>query len=279
MSGIAAPAVEKLRLAEADGIAIDDVRCSSLRGGWSAPQAAVRHAIVFVRRGCFRRLADGVEAVHDAVSMYCEHPGQIQQFAHPLDGGDRCTQILLDEDVLASITGGEPILPRRPLYTTPEIDLEHRLLLAAIRNAGDDLALSENVAALVASITARTSPDRVASGRPTTAIARRRTVDQTREALAADTNLGLMQLARIVAVSPHHLSRIFKAETGETISRYRNRLRVRLAMERLAEGDDRLARLAGDLGFADQAHFSRVVRSEVGTTPRWLRGAFVERLR
>jgi AraC-like DNA-binding protein len=39
---------------------------------------------------------------------------------------------------------------------------------------------------------------------------------------------------RAVAISPHHLSRIFSERTGETISRYRNRIRVRLALERLA---------------------------------------------
>ena len=83
--------------------------------------------------------------------------------------------------------------------------------------------------------------------------------------------MGVVALAQRIAVSPHHLSRVFKAETGETISRYRNRLRVRLALERLAEGEPCLARLAAELGFADQAHLSRVVRRELGTTPSDLR--------
>ena len=81
----------------------------------------------------------------------------------------------------------------------------------------------------------------------------------------------MLELANLVAVSPHHLSRVFKAETGETISRYRNRLRVRLTLERLAEGELCLARLAAELGFADQAHLARVVRRELGATPSLLR--------
>ena len=40
-------------------------------------------------------------------------------------------------------------------------------------------------------------------------------------------------------------------ETGETISRYRTRLRVRLAVERIAGGERCLARVAAELGFAD----------------------------
>jgi AraC-like DNA-binding protein len=278
MSGVASP-LRKNVLFETDGIAIEDVRCSSPKGSWSPPEHAGHYSIVFVRRGCFRRLADGCEALLDPVSVYFERPGQVQRFAHPNDDGDACTQIVLSTDVLASITGGEPSLPEQPLLTTANIDLEHRLLLTAVREPVDRFALTERVLRLVASVLSRTRPVTSPTSRAATIAARRRTVDATREALAADPGLGLLQLARAVAVSPHHLSRIFRAETGETISRYRNRVRVRLALERLAEGDDRLARLARDLGFADQAHLSRVVRKEVGSPPSWLRSAFVERLR
>jgi AraC-like DNA-binding protein len=51
------------------------------------------------------------------------------------------------------------------------------------------------------------------------------------------------------------------------------RLRVRAALERLAGGERQLARLAADLGFADQAHLTRAVRAETGATPSALRGA------
>ena len=87
----------------------------------------------------------------------------------------------------------------------------------------------------------------------------------------ANPRIGVRELARAVAVSPHHLSRIFSARTGESISRYRNRIRVRLALERLADGETSLARLAADLGFADQAHLARVVHSHVGSAPSHLR--------
>jgi AraC-like DNA-binding protein len=51
------------------------------------------------------------------------------------------------------------------------------------------------------------------------------------------------------------------------------RLRVRAALERLAGGERSLARLAADLGFADQSHLCRVIRSETGHTPSALRRA------
>jgi AraC-like DNA-binding protein len=51
------------------------------------------------------------------------------------------------------------------------------------------------------------------------------------------------------------------------------RLRARAALERLAQGEANLARLAADLGFADQSHLCRVVRGEAGGTPTALRRA------
>jgi AraC-like DNA-binding protein len=51
------------------------------------------------------------------------------------------------------------------------------------------------------------------------------------------------------------------------------RLRTRAALERLAAGERELARLAADLGFADQSHLCRVVRSETGSVPSALRSA------
>jgi transcriptional regulator GlxA family with amidase domain len=102
-------------------------------------------------------------------------------------------------------------------------------------------------------------------------MARAEAVEATREVITAEPGTGLLELARRVAVKPHHLSRIFSDSTGQTISRYRNRIRVRMALERLVDGETSLARLAGDLGFADQAHLCRVVRSEVGQPPAHLR--------
>jgi transcriptional regulator GlxA family with amidase domain len=92
-----------------------------------------------------------------------------------------------------------------------------------------------------------------------------------RELLAADPDRSLPALARALAVSPHHLSRVFHSAPGHTISRHRMRLRTRSALEHLADGEDDLARLAAQLGFADQRHLARVVRRETGRPPSALR--------
>src|SRR5260370_178144 len=60
---------------------------------------------------------------------------------------------------------------------------------------------------------------------------------------------------------------------GGGVSRARDRsgVRVRQAMDQLAQGEPSLADLAARLGFADQAHLARTVREHLGYTPSTLR--------
>ena len=107
--------------------------------------------------------------------------------------------------------------------------------------------------------------------RAATRSAWRRLADGTRQILSCDPGASLHELARRQAVSPHHLSRVFHASTGITVPAYRNQLRVREALERLADGERSLTSLATDLGFADHAHMARTVRRETGAAPSDLR--------
>jgi AraC-like DNA-binding protein len=253
-----------------DGVEIADVACRHARGRGHVEEEAGLHALVFVRRGCFVRSADGVEALLDPTVAYCMNPGEEQRYDHPLDHGDDCTALILDAHLLLALWGGDPRLPSGPLFTSPEIDVGHRQLLADAGRADPDEVV-ERAIGLAARTLEQVDARRVAAGRPASARARRLLADGAREALAADANLSLPELARELAVSAHHLSRVFRAVTGHTISRHRIRLRARAAMERLAEGERNLGRLAADLGFADQSHLSHVLRSEAHHTPSVLR--------
>jgi AraC-like DNA-binding protein len=260
-------------LGETGEFVLELVECTCSARGWSPPEPAERFAIVFVRRGCFTRRVNGAERFVDPTVAYFERPADEQQIAHH-GGGDSCSALYLSEVVLASLWGGEPGVPDEPVPTDARTDLRHRLLLARVaRGTAADAA--EDVVALAAAVLARAAPKRVGAGRPATAVVRRRVVSDAREALADAPAASLVEVAARVAVSPHHLSRVFSAETGESFSRYRNRLRVGLALDRIAEGEPCLARLAADLGFSDQAHLARVVRSALDTTPSDLRKRLV----
>jgi AraC-like DNA-binding protein len=260
-------------LVDRDGVMLADVACRHLTGR-GLPDEQRRHAIVFVRRGCFVRSAGGVESMLDPAVAYCMNPGEEERYDHPQPGGDDCTWLRLEPGLVATLAGGgDPALPAGPIPTDGEIDLRHRLLLAAGRRGADPHELVERAIAVAARVLACVDPRPVQSGRPATARARRRAADGVREALSADLERSLPDLARDVAVSPHHLSRVFHAVTGLTVSRYRRRLRARLALERLAGGDDDLAGLAHEVGFADQSHLCRVLRAETGEVPSAIRHA------
>jgi AraC-like DNA-binding protein len=252
-------------------VELRDVRCRSQPSAWSQPEQATAHTVVFARHGWFRRRVRGIESVVDPALAYFTRPGDEQEFAHSGEAGDSCTAIELDEGLLASMWGGEPGLPDQNAFTTPQLDLEQRFLLAAASRGADEAEVAERVVSLVSALLEQVRPERVASGRPATMAERIRVVAAAREALAVDPSIGLVELAGRVAVSPHHLSRVFRAHTGETVTRYRNRLRVRLALERLAEGDHDLARLAAELAFSDHAHLTRAIRAEVGSPPSHFR--------
>jgi AraC-like DNA-binding protein len=260
-------------LLRAHGVVLDDVVCHGHRDErFGAPEPSGGYGVVLVRRGCFRRRTRHGDAVLEPSHCYVVSGDGEQQVAHPHDGGDACTALFLDEALFASLLADtlDPAPATGP--TPPGLDLEHRLLAAAAARGGEDAAsLAERAVNLVADVLALHEPRRIAAGRPRTAQARRRAVAAAREALAADAGLGLPQLAALVHVSPHHLSRTFRAETGLTVSAYRTRLRVRQVLERLAGGERDLARLARDAGFADQSHMTRAVRAEAGRPPGALR--------
>jgi AraC family transcriptional regulator len=60
-----------------------------------------------------------------------------------------------------------------------------------------------------------------------------------------------------------------------TISGYVLRLRLAIAIQRLAEGESNLMKLACDLGFAHHSHFSARFRSVFEQTPSQVRGALM----
>ncbi len=76
------------------------------------------------------------------------------------------------------------------------------------------------------------------------------------------------QLARAVGLSERSLQRLFRVHVGATPKQVLRRLRLQEAALRLERGDAvSLTDLAFELGYADQAHFSRDWRAAVQTTP------------
>lgn len=253
-----------------DDVHLVDVRCGSTGPGWTPPRPAPVFGLVLLQGGVLRGRVDGVEHVLDSASVYVERLGAEQQFAHPL-GPDAFTEIVLSAPRVADLLGGDLAVPEGLVMVTPELSLAHRMLLARARQGAEPFELAEATARLAALVFARLAPDRADSGRPASAAARRRLADDARAALAAEPTIGLTALSRAVGASPHHLSRVFSAVTGTTLTAHRDRLRLARVLDRLSGGERDLAGLARELGYTDQPHMTRAVRTTTGLPPGRLR--------
>lgn len=82
----------------------------------------------------------------------------------------------------------------------------------------------------------------------------------------ASTRVTLEDAARIAGIGPFHLIRLCRRHVGLTPHAYVTQVRVERAKHLLKSGTP-AAHVALDVGFADQAHFSKRFKQLTGTTP------------
>jgi len=101
----------------------------------------------------------------------------------------------------------------------------------------------------------------------------RRIIDYLGDNIAG--SVALSDLAAIAELSPSHMARAFRTETGESPHRYHLRLRIERAKAMLSDSNLPLAEIALACGFPGQSHFTTMFRRATGITP----GRFRERAR
>lgn len=217
-----------LRLATRPNFAMSAVSCRDDHTHWSAEEARCGHSMVLVRRGRFRRRANGVESTVDNTMAYVAIPDMEERFAHPA-GGDECTLVEFSPALWRTLTGDAALVTRSSVYVDAALDLAHRRLLGAREDV--DYALCEELLGLLGTALGQvvaTVPSQV----------ERRSSDHklaaaAREAIAMDhpAAAGLFPLAESLAVSPYRLSRVFSREFGVSLTRYRNRVRIGRALD------------------------------------------------
>ena len=122
----------------------------------------------------------------------------------------------------------------------PSVFLLQRLAVRHLREPNfDPLLVEESVTEAVglALERARAFHGLRAKSREATRAAHREIVDQTKELLAARfrERLTMGEIAGAIGVSRFHLSRVFRSSTGFSLHGYRNQLRLRAALERIAD--------------------------------------------
>jgi AraC-like DNA-binding protein len=279
------PAAQQHLLFETELLRVVDYRC---RGHDGVAEQAQEHEIVLPRSGSYvRRDASGL-CVADANHVLFFHRGQTFDIHHPHPGGDRSTDFALKGNAAHDLV--RHFDPRvedhweRPFPTSgftlrrPASGLALSRLTAAARSAPQEALLLEELALLLlGSILRQAFGVRQGAG-----VGREgeSTADH-REAAARvklllrqelSRKLSLQELADQAGYSPYHLCRLFKRQTGLSIHRYLQQLRLLESLDLLVEFPQRsVAEIAHGLGFASHSHFTTAFRGHFALPPRAFR--------
>lgn len=247
-------------------VRITGIDCRHPRGGCGCERGDERTHLALLRHGGFGYHLRGTMHVGDPATALLYRAGDSYRISHPFEGGDACTcfEVAPEHE--------EELFGRRlrdgadaARAVSPAEQYRHRALHAALAHAGADrLAVEESACALCHDILHRDATPQT----PLSAAARR-LARRAQEALLADPadDAGLAALAARLGCSPFHLARVFRRAFGLCLTDYRTRLRLALALDRLADGANDLAALACELGFSHHSHFGAAFRRHVGLTP------------
>jgi AraC-like DNA-binding protein len=254
------------------GLRALEIRCLEERVRWSEAATETAHRVFLVRAGGYLHRVNGTATFVDATTVLVTRPGDEIAVAHPAGTGDYGTRLELSGELVARLVEDGVSLPTGARPLDDRLDLRHRELLAASRAGMDAFEAADGLFGLLDQVGRTAQPPAAVAPRRSTVRAHQRMVNLAKEALhAGGLAVGLEALADAVGCSPHHLSRVFAQVTGERMSAYRNRLRVRYVLSDLQDGADNLRTLAAEYGFADQAHLTRVVRRYLGRSPTEIR--------
>ena len=80
------------------------------------------------------------------------------------------------------------------------------------------------------------------------------------------------RIAAAVGISHNHLTRLFRATTGDTVVAYIRHRRMQRARHLLRESTLPIPTVAAAVGIPDLQAFNKTCRRELGAAPRALRG-------
>ena len=257
-------------------VRVFDVACHMPRSGCAAEEWCPEAQLVLPRRGVFVMHCRSSAIVADPNSALVFGMGETFQVSHPGDGGDLCTVLVFRPELVEDAFGS---LETRHATIDAAAQMDIHTLTHTLMAGTSDRLEAEESAVLILNALGRAFRSSPLSGSQRAREVQQRRVGEVRALLASQATdvWDLESIARAVYCSPFHLARQFRSATGESIGRYLLRLRLALALDRLAQGETDLARLAVELGFAHHSHFSARFRSVFGTTPTAVRNALAQR--
>ena len=164
---------------------------------------------------------------------------------------DRTTFVTVDHEAL----GYEPLPASASIARNERLNL----LLAGLTRAREPLHVDALTLELLLAL--RAQPPTRPRRQQAPAAAARELLDSS-----LDRNVTLQELARHVHVSPFHLHRLFREETGLPPHEYLSRRRLQRACDLLAAGAS-VTETAVAVGYSSPGYFATVFRRRFGITP------------
>jgi AraC family transcriptional regulator len=270
-------------------VELRDYRCCAHRSGPAGEEFSDINQIVLMRHGAFCKHFGRRQIAADVNQAVFFAKDSTYRISHPAECGDRGTIFLAAADVLAEMARQfDPTVEDRPdrpfSFVTGPCDTalfcRHRELVRRLEDAPgaplDPLSIDETALELLSDVLAAAFARHGVPHQPRrhgTETDHADRVEAAKAYLAARLaeRVTLEEVARAVHASPFHLARVFRERTGLPIHRYLNRLRLRAALEWLAQGSRDLTALALELGFSSHSHFTSAFRAEFGQTPSAMR--------
>lgn len=88
------------------------------------------------------------------------------------------------------------------------------------------------------------------------------------------TRITINDLSDYVNLTPSYLSRLFKKETGTTVSVYIQNKKIETAQNMLVYSDYTLSQISSILAFPSQSYFTEIFHKRTGMTPAKYRGLY-----
>lgn len=260
-----------LTLLDTSIASLRDVVCDGSCRGKSGEECAHRTSLVYPYRGVFMRHVGKADTVAESNQVIFFNRGEDYRVSHPVEGGDACLDVQVDEAVLGELAPKEQLRsgalasfkrPRR------RIDPRAQALVALLRySLHRGVAETLEAETMTLTLIRRSLGERTSHSAATT-YGREKLVDRAKLVLSSDLarRWTLAEVATQVGVSPVYLTQVFQQVEAMPLYRYQLRLRLARALDLLGSCRD-LTALGLDIGFSSHSHFSAAFKQAYGRTP------------
>jgi AraC-like DNA-binding protein len=232
------------------------------------------YCFVFPRNACWIEHEGQRPFVADSTTVPLYNPGRPYRRRAIDPSGDFTDWFSVRPDVLREMVADfDPVIAGDSdrLFSRGVIDASAGMFLAQRQvfnhitqhGSPDSLFVEESVLAVLSEVLCRTYDDGRGSRAEGAAMAAQVRAHLGRTFLLKES---VGELATVIGVSPFHLCRVFRRETGYSLHQYRTELRLRWSLQPLADGVDILSVALG-AGFSHHSHFTTAFKRTFGLRP------------